>query len=136
MGVPIKGFRVATNKNDILHRLFQTGKYELGAVAPSVAPSMDIQVASNFERFLYYQEGSDPVKVRKIMQTFKETGKYAFDRFEADGMQSSRTDDSEISELIKRVYEQYDYVVDPHTACGFSGAFSRATNYPFHSTSG
>ena len=45
MGVPIKGFRVATNQNDILHRLFQTGTYELDAVSPSLAPSMDIQVA-------------------------------------------------------------------------------------------
>ena len=57
MGVPIKGFQVATNQNDILHRLFETGTYELEAVAPSVAPSMDIQVASNFERFIYYAEG-------------------------------------------------------------------------------
>ncbi len=124
MSVPIKGFRVATNKNDILHRLFQTGRYELGEVAPSVAPSMDIQVASNFERFLYYQEGDDPAKVREIMRTFKETGKYAFEGFDSDGMQSSRTDDHEIADLIKHVYELYDYVVDPHTACGFSGDFS------------
>ena len=50
MGLPIKGFRVATNQNDILHHLFQTGTYQLDDVAPSVAPSMDIQVASNFER--------------------------------------------------------------------------------------
>ena len=124
MGVPIRGFRVATNKNDILHRLFQTGTYELGEVAVSVAPSMDIQVASNFERFLYYKEGEDPDKVREIMRTFKETGKYAFDDFGTYGMQSSRTDDSEIRDLIKQVYRHYDYVVDPHTACGFSGEFS------------
>jgi len=124
MGVPIKGFRVATNRNDILHRLFQTGSYELGAVSPSVAPSMDIQVASNFERFLYYHEKSDQAKVRRIMQTFRETGKYVFDLFDADGIQSSRTDDREIAERIRHVYETYDYVVDPHTACGFSGEFN------------
>ena len=123
MGVPIKGFRVATNKNDILHRLFQTGRYELGAVDPSVAPSMDIQVASNFERFIYYHEAENPAKVRAIMQTFKETGNYTFDSFEADGIQSSRTDDHEISEWIRHVYKQYGYCVDPHTACGFSGDF-------------
>jgi threonine synthase len=124
MGVPIKGFRVATNKNDILHRLFQTGTYELGEVAASVAPSMDIQVASNFERFLYYKEGENPVRVREIMKTFKETGKYVFDDFDSDGMQSSRTNDNEIGDLIKQVYQQYNYVVDPHTACGFSGDFT------------
>ena len=55
MGVPIRGFKVATNQNDILYRLFTTGEYRVAAVAPSLAPSMDIQVASNFERFLYYQ---------------------------------------------------------------------------------
>ena len=123
MGTPIRGFRVATNKNDILHRLFQSGRYALGAVDPSVAPSMDIQVASNFERFIYYHEAGDPAKVRAIMQTFKETGNYTFDQFKGDGIQSSRTGDSEISECIRRVHEQYDYVVDPHTACGFTGNF-------------
>jgi threonine synthase len=123
MGVPIKGFRVATNQNEILHRLFQTGTYELDAVAPSLAPSMDIQVASNFERFLYYAEGRDSAKVREIIQTFKETGKYVFEDFQAEGFSSSRTDDAEIGAIIKRVHEQYGYVVDPHTACGFAGDF-------------
>lgn len=120
MGVPIKGFRVATNQNDILHRLFQTGVYKLDAVAPSLAPSMDIQVASNFERFLYYAEGSDPAKVREIIQTFKDTGGYIFEDLKAEGFSSSRTDDTEIAAIIKRVHEQYGYVADPHTACGFA----------------
>ncbi|MGJ8649378.1 MAG: threonine synthase [Opitutaceae bacterium] len=122
MGLPIKGFRVATNQNDILHRLFQTGVYKLDAVAPSLAPSMDIQVASNFERFLYYSEGSDPAKVREIIQTFKDTGEYIFEELKAEGFSSSRTDDAEIAAIIKRVYEQYGYVADPHTACGFAPA--------------
>lgn len=120
MGVPIKGFRVATNQNDILHRLFQTGTYELESVAPSVAPSMDIQVASNFERFIYYAEGRDPAKVREIIQTFKSTGKYAFENFDRAGFSSSRTNDAQIAEIIKDVYAKYGYVADPHTACGFA----------------
>ncbi len=123
MGVPIKGFRVATNQNDILHRLFQTGTYQLDDVAPSLAPSMDIQVASNFERFLYYAEGCDSDKVREVISTFKETGKYVFEDFKSDGISSSRTDDAQIGAIIKRVYEQYGYVADPHTACGFTGDF-------------
>lgn len=121
MGVPIKGFRVATNQNDILHRLFESGRYELGAVSPSLAPSMDIQVASNFERFLYYAEDCKPAKVREIIQTFKNTGKYTFDTFKSDAFSSSRTDDSEIAAIIQRVYKDYGYIIDPHTACGFSG---------------
>ncbi|MGJ8638857.1 MAG: threonine synthase [Opitutaceae bacterium] len=120
MGVPIKGFRVATNQNDILHRLFQTGTYQLDAVAPSLAPSMDIQVASNFERFLYYAVGSDSEKVCEIMKTFKATGNYVFGDLQAAGFSSSRTDDGEIAEIIKKVSEKYNYVVDPHTACGFA----------------
>ena len=120
MGVPLKGFRVATNQNDILHRLFQSGVYELGNVAPSVAPSMDIQVASNFERFIYYAVGSDPEKVRDIMQTFKSSGIYTFEGFDAGTFSSSRTDDAGIASIIRRVYETYQYVVDPHTACGFT----------------
>ena len=119
MGVPLKAFRVATNQNDILHRLFQTGTYALENVAPSLAPSMDIQVASNFERFLYYAVGSDPAKVREIMHTFKSTGRYEFENFDRQSFGSSRTDDAEIASLIEAVHARYDYVVDPHTACGF-----------------
>ena len=120
MGAPIKGFRVATNRNDILHRLFRTGVYQLGDVAPSVAPSMDIQVASNFERFIYYAEGCDPAKVRAIMQTFKSTGSYTFEDFDPGSFSSSRMDDAGIAGVIREVYEKYGYVVDPHTACGFA----------------
>jgi threonine synthase len=123
MGLPIKGFRVATNQNDILHHLFQTGTYQLDDVAPSVAPSMDIQVASNFERFLYYAEGRDSTKVRNIIQTFKETGKYVFENFDSAGFTSSRSDDAQIQQIIKDVYSKYGYVVDPHTACGFEEGF-------------
>lgn len=121
MGVPIKGFRVATNQNDILHRLFETGVYQLDAVAPSLAPSMDIQVASNFERFLYYSVNRDSAKVREIIQTFKSTGKYVFENFDRDTFSSSATTDAEIGTIIKDVYEKYGYVADPHTACGFQG---------------
>jgi threonine synthase len=120
MGVPIKGFRVATNQNDILHRLFKNGTYELEAVAPSLAPSMDIQVASNFERFLYYAVDCDSAKVREIIHTFKTTGTYVFEAFDRASFSSSRTDDAEIGAIIKRVYDSYGYVIDPHTACGFA----------------
>lgn len=126
MGVPIKGFRVATNQNDILHRLFQTGVYSLDTVAPSLAPSMDIQVASNFERFLYYAVGSDSAKVREIMQTFKRTGRYEFENLDREGFSSSRIDDNGIEALIKFVHTKFEYVVDPHTACGFSETASES----------
>lgn len=119
MGLPIRTLRVATNQNDILHRLFTTGIYEVNAVLPSHAPSMDIQVASNFERFLYFSENSDPARVREVMSTFKKTGIYSFPEFHRDTFTSSRADDGDIVRIIKRVYEDFGYIADPHTACGF-----------------
>jgi threonine synthase len=120
MGVPIKGFQVATNQNDILHRLFETGVYAQEAVAPSLAPSMDIQVASNFERFLYYAVNGDSDSVCNIIKTFKSTGTFVFEDFNRDTFTSSRTSDEEIASIIEKVYQKYGYVVDPHTACGFA----------------
>lgn len=119
MGVPIRGFKIATNQNDILHRLFTTGEYRRTAVAPSLAPSMDIQVASNFERFLYYQCGGDPARLREIMRTFREEGVVRFPHFDRDTFTTSRCDDEDIVRIIRQVYHRYGYVCDPHTACGF-----------------
>lgn len=120
MGLPFRSFKVATNQNDILHRLFTTGEYQVLDVQPSLAPSMDIQVASNFERFLFYAENSDPQKVRPIMETFKDTGRYDFAEFDSDTFSSSRTDDAEIRSIITKVYRKYGYIADPHTACGLT----------------
>jgi threonine synthase len=99
MGVPIRGFKVATNQNDILYRFFTTGQYRADLVRPSLAPSMDIQVASNFERFRYYCAGADPA---------------AWPEFTA-----SRCTDAEIPGIIRRVYREHGYIIDPHTACAF-----------------
>jgi threonine synthase len=119
MGVPIKGFRVATNQNDILHRLFQTGEYRIGPVTPSLAPSMDIQIASNFERFLYYQLDGDCAAVREVMQTLRTSGRHQFTSLSGHGFSSSRADDRDIPTLIKSVYDRFNVVIDPHTACAF-----------------
>ena len=119
MGVPIRGFRVATNQNDILYRLFTTGEYRVGDVLPSLAPSMDIQVASNFERFIYYAVGRDPARVREVMATFKQAGAYTFPNFKRDTFSASRCTDAEIPRIIARVRREHGYLCDPHTACGF-----------------
>ena len=120
MGVPIPGFRVATNRNDILYRLFTTGEYRVGDVAASLAPSMDIQVASNFERFLYYGLHRDPEAVTGVMGELKEKRRYRFKDLETDVFSASRMGDDEIPAVIRAVYEKYEYIVDPHTACGFA----------------
>lgn len=119
MGVPLHSFRVATNQNDILHRLFTTGDYRTATVTPSLAPSMDIQVSSNFERFLYFSVGQNPARVREVMETFKRTGAYVFENFDRDTFTASRTTDAEIPDIIRRVYQDFGYIADPHTACGF-----------------
>lgn len=119
MGVPLRGFRVATNQNDILYRLFTTGDYKVTDVSPSLAPSMDIQVSSNFERFLYYQAGRNSTRVREIMQAFKTSGHHRFENFDRDTFTASRCTDTEIAQIIRDVYQRFNYIVDPHTACGF-----------------
>ena len=121
MGVPIRGFRVATNRNDILHRLFTTGEYRVGEVSPSLAPSMDIQVASNFERFLYYSLGRDPDRVRAVMGEIGAKGVYRFQDFDRDTFTSSRCEDTEIQGIIRQVHRAHGYILDPHTACAFKG---------------
>lgn len=119
MGVPVRGFKVATNRNDILHRFFTTGEYRVGAVHPSLAPSMDIQVASNFERFLYYALGEDAARVRAIMAQLGQDGGCHLENLDRDTFSSSCATDDDIVRLIREVRERYDYVIDPHTACAF-----------------
>ena len=120
MGMKVAGFRVATNQNDILNRFFNTGEYSVGAAIQSLAPSMDIQVASNFERFLYYAHGGDGDRVRKVMEDFKSTGIFKVDdQSIIKSMSSSRMADEEIQDKIEAVSQKYGYVCDPHTACAF-----------------
>ena len=119
-GLPINSFRIATNQNDILHRVFSSGLYRADPVRASLAPSMDIQVASNFERFLFYFLNGNDRKVRSIMASIRETGLHSFENFKTDTLTSSRTDDQEIGKIICAVFQRYGYVIDPHTACGFT----------------
>lgn len=121
MGVPGLKFRVATNRNDILYRFFTTGSYQVGAVEPSLAPSMDIQIASNFERFLYFTADGDAALVRRAMLSLEETGQLDWELPVEDGFSTTRTSDDEILNRIRTVHDTFGYLVDPHTACGFSG---------------
>jgi len=114
-------FRVATNQNDILHRFFTTGDYLEGSVRASHAPSMDIQAASNFERFLYFLLDQDPARTRAAMAEMKASGKFSLGAPPSTTLRSSRMDDAGIAAAIADVWARYRYVVDPHTACGFTG---------------
>ncbi len=118
-GLPARRFVVATNQNDLLYRLFGTGRYQPGEVAPSYAPSMDIQVASNFERFLCYHLGGDGARTAGIMARVKAGEGVDLPDFDPDKFAATRTDDAGILRNIARAKERYGYVADPHTACAF-----------------
>lgn len=120
MGLPGLRFRVATNRNDILWRHFERGDYSATGVEPTLAPSMDIQAASNFERYAYYALGADPAAVRAAMGEFGRTGRAALPRHAGDGIRATRMDDAAISGAIRDVYQKHGYVVCPHTACAFA----------------
>jgi threonine synthase len=119
MGAPIRKLVLATNENDILSRFFNTGVYQRGDVHATISPSMDIQVASNFERYLYYLVGEDPKRVTELMAGFAETGNMSIghpggdDKFVAGAGNSERT-----LSTIRETYAQQAYLLDPHTAVG------------------
>jgi len=119
MGLPVKRFVIATNRNDILYRLFTSGVYEPGEVSPSLAPSMDIQVASNFERFLFYQLKGDGKRVAEIMQDIGGNETLMIPDFDADVFSATHSSDEDIIALIRQIHTDFGYIVDPHTACAF-----------------
>lgn len=126
MGLPISRLILATNENDILARFFSTGEYSLGRVVPTISPSMDIQIASNFERYLYYRVNQNSARLSTLMKEFASTGKLAIplnahgrvdDEFVAGVGQTAGTLD-----VIRRYFRDYNYLMDPHTAVGVSVA--------------
>ena len=123
MGLPIERLVLATNENDILARFFATGRYTRGDVHFTLSPSMDIQVASNFERFIRLRLG-DPKAVREFMGAFAATGTACIDdgRAICDYVSPVRVDTRETLATIADLYKSDGYIVDPHTAVGIAGA--------------
>lgn len=119
MGLPAASFRVATNQNDILYRFFTTGEYRQGEVHPSHAPSMDIQAASNFERFLFHLLDRDPSRTREVMAQIK-TGAAVKLNLPHTSFCASRLNDTGIEQTISHIHQRFGYTIDPHTACGFA----------------
>jgi len=121
MGAPIRRLVLATNCNDILSRFFRTGEYRVGEVHATASPSMDIQVASNFERYLYYRLGEDPARLRQAMADFANTGALAVEkagRSVDPEFAAGSASEEETLEAIARYHRDYAYVLDPHTAVG------------------
>ena len=124
MGLPVDKLILATNENDILTTFFNTGLYRRGEVHFTLTPAMDIQVASNFERFLYYRLGGESMAVKRFMQAFTDTGEA---RVATEGRVSELIDAMSIDTQLmlatmREVYEASSYVLDPHSAIGVAAA--------------
>ena len=140
MGLPVERLILATNRNDILTRFVTSGVYQLGEVHPTISPSMDIQLASNFERYLYYLMDQDPAALRALMQQMAEEGRLAVPEEKQQEVRQLFTavavSEEETLEQIKATFEASSYILDPHTAVGvkaaaaFPGAVCLATAHP------
>jgi threonine synthase len=122
MGLPISKLILATNENDILSRFFSNGVYGMTGVVPTISPSMDIQVASNFERYLYYKVGQNAAELTALMSEFSQSGELCVPLNNNDVVDdlfvAGKGDTAATLETIKRYHDAYDYVLDPHTAIG------------------
>lgn len=126
MGLPINQLVVATNRNDILHRFMSGNQYHKGALYPSLSPSMDIMVSSNFERLLFDLHGRNGAAVGALMDSFKATGQLSVQEerwLEARKLfDSMAVDDEQTCRTIAEVYAETGEVLDPHTAIGVRAA--------------
>jgi threonine synthase len=120
MGLPVERLILATNRNDILSRFVNSGVYETGEVYPTISPSMDIQISSNFERYLYYLMDQDPAKVRALMEQMSREGRLevpAEKQAEVQGLfQAAAVSEEETRQQIRETYAATGYILDPHPA--------------------
>lgn len=136
MGLPVARLIIATNDNDILVRMLETGVYETRTLIPTTSPSMDIQVSSNFERLLFEASGRNPTFVRNAMESLKQSGRFTLDREMLETItalfSAGRSTIAETAAVIQSLYEKSGYLVDPHTAIGVKVAHEKAdSSVPF-----
>ena len=125
MGLPIDKLIVATNQNDILHRAISKGDYTSKKVSETFSPSMDIQLASNFERLIFEIQGCNSDKTKNIMAKVKENNykldETSLNKINKDFLSEKLNEDETINE-IKEVFKNHSIVLDPHTAIGYGVA--------------
>jgi len=126
MGLPIDRLVIATNVNDILARTMATGSYDLREVVATSSPSMDIQVASNFERLLFDVYGRDGGAVRQLMASLAQSRQFALSERALSGMRAifsaDRADEEETAATIRTMLRETGHFIDPHTAVGVAVA--------------
>ncbi|MEM1444504.1 MAG: threonine synthase [Planctomycetota bacterium] len=132
MGLPIERLIVASNSNDILTRVFNTGDHTLGDVHATTSPSMDIQVSSNFERLLYDVLGQDASRVADLMTKLKNDRTFKLDQAAvtklAENFSAYRVTEPEVHATMRITYERTGYLLDPHTAVGVHAAEQEMKN--------
>lgn len=134
MGLPIDRLVIATNRNDILARALETGRYEATGVSPTISPSMDIQVSSNFERLIFEACERDGQKVTELMSGLAQSGSFTLPpqclEHIRDEFDAGRTGETETSRTIGTLLEGVGYLADPHTAVGTSVAAQQHSDSP------
>ena len=122
MGLPIDRLVIATNQNDILHRTLQSGDHAKTGVIPSISPSMDIQVSSNFERLVFDLYDREGAAVSQLFDALKDRGVFALSQGALTKMReqfdSGRASEAETSAALRTVYDNSSKVLCPHTAVG------------------
>lgn len=122
MGLPIDQLVVATNQNDILHRCLSSGGYVTDTVTPSISPSMDIQVSSNFERALFYAYDQDAGAVSQLMDELKTNGGFQVSQGALQALRedfdSGRASEEETMSMITQAQNTMGELLCPHSAVG------------------
>ena len=126
MGLPLGGLVIGSNRNDILTRFLKSGVMSLAPVEPSLSPSMDIQVSSNFERLLFDLTARDGAAVEALLGGFRRSGRFERaalpDPAPLEGFTGVRLDDQETIAEIRRLYRETGELIDPHSAVGIAAA--------------
>jgi threonine synthase len=129
IGLPIRQLVVGSNRNDILTRFFATGRMQSEGVVPTLSPSMDIQISSNFERYLFDLLKGDAAQVTALLGAFRQSGEFAVEDqvwAEARALFDAKAfGDAETLEVMRQLYQETGQLIDPHSAIGVAAGRAR-----------
>jgi len=134
IGLPVHKLAIGTNRNDIITRFFESGTMSVGAVAPSLSPSMDIQVSSNFERYLFELLGEDAKSVTALMTQFAQDKSFsvspALHETAKNAFTAVRCSDEDTLAMMRECHARTGQIIDPHTAVGLTAATKSLADDP------
>ena len=126
MGLPVNKLIIATNENDILDRFINSGSYSIEGVTKTTSPSMDIAIASNFERLLFDLLQRSSVMTSEKMNELKNNRSFSVTKEQSNLVKktfsSKKINQNEVNDLIKETYKEFNYIMDPHTAIGLGAS--------------